>query len=175
GVAADGPGIIGNRRIGRRQGGVAQKQRRRKALDRALDHPLGVAGLDLALDQHRELGERTGRREGVRDSAERILMAVEPAFLRQVDAPIDHILAVMVARGQPEHLNDAGRRALVTVDRLVGDPDAHAASKDRFGDYIKYCWAMVAPSRLLSATNPLMNSCRPLWKISSIRLFPSRA
>src|SRR4029077_19747326 len=97
--------------------------------------------------------------------AERILVAVEPALLRQVDAPIGDVLAVMVARGQAQHLNDAGRRALVAVDRVVGDPDTHAPSKDRFGDYIKYCRAIVAPSRLLSATNPLMNSCRPPWKI----------
>src|SRR5262249_14741030 len=151
-------GIIGNRRIRRRQRRLPQEQRRREALDRAADDAVRVLGLDLALDQHRELGERSGRRERVGEIAERVLLAVERALLREGDAPVRDVLALMIARGQAQHLNHAGRRALVTVDRLVEDPDAHATNKYRFADYIKYCRAMVAPSRLLSATNSLMNS-----------------
>ncbi len=130
GLVTKRPGIIGNRGIRRRQRRLAQKQRRRKALDRTADEALGVLGLDLALHQHRELGERAGRRERVSEIAERVLVAVEPALLRQVDAPVGDILAIMVARGQAEHLNDARRRALVAVSSLVGDPNTHAASRD---------------------------------------------
>src|SRR5262249_35528406 len=150
-------------------------KRRRKPLDRAANDPVRVGGLDLALDQHAELRERTGCREGVGEIPERVLVGVEPALLGHVDAPVGHVLSLVIARGQAQHLDDAGRRSVVTIGRLVGDPDAHPRSKDRFGSYIKYCCAMVAPSRLLSATKPPMNSCRPLWKISSIRLFCSLA
>src|SRR5262249_51851058 len=41
--------------------------------------------------------------------------------------------------------------------------------------YIRYCSVMAPPSRLLLSMNSPMNSCMPCWKISSMRLFSSRA
>ena len=43
------------------------------------------------------------------DVAEGILMGLQPAVGGNVDAPIDHILAVMIARRQPQRLDYAGR------------------------------------------------------------------
>ena len=42
------------------------------------------------------------------DVAEGILMGLQPAVGGYVDAPIYHILAVMVARRQPQRLDYAG-------------------------------------------------------------------
>ena len=42
-----------------------------------------------------------------------------------VDAPALDILAVVVARRQPQHLDHAGRGRIVAVDRAVGDAKAH--------------------------------------------------
>jgi hypothetical protein len=45
----------------------------------------------------------------------------------------------------------------------------------RSADHIRYCSVMAAPRRLLSLMNSPMNSCSPVWKISSMRLFSMRA
>ncbi len=116
------------------------------------------------------------------DVAERVLLRLEPAVCGDVDAPVDHVLAGVVARRQAQRLDHAGARRFVAVDGFVRDADAHgdflesAANADRRcrAAYIKYCELTAAPSALLSETNSLMNSCRPVWKISSIRLFWSR-
>ena len=178
---------------------VSRKNRvGREPLDRAAHDALGVAGLDLPLDQHAELAERTFGGEGMGDVAERVLVLVEPAIGGHVDAPARHILAVVVARREPQHLDHAGRRRRVAVGGQVRDAKAHCrATEDGrqtavdklWGTkssslvlplsvrrrYIRYCSVTAAPSRLLSLTNSSMNSCSPPWKISSMRLFSSRA
>ena len=97
------------------------------------------------------------------------------------------ILAVVIARGQPQHLDHAGRgrarsgscvrcemRMRIADDRgqmsrRAKDRSAevqHSAGSPCLSSvapaYIRYCSVMAAPSRLLSAMNSLMNSCRPL-------------
>ena len=119
-------------------------------------------------------------REGMDDVAERILMGLQPAVGGYVDAPIHHILAVMVARRQPQRLDHAGGGSVVAIDALVRDADAHGSfpkgqrASTPLAAYNKYWELTAAPSALLSETNSLMNSCSPDWKISSIRLFCRR-
>ena len=50
--------------------------------------PSVVLGVHLAVDLHGEVAERPVDREGVGDVAERILVHVEAAILRDVDPPM---------------------------------------------------------------------------------------
>ena len=50
---------------------------------------------------------------------------LEGDIARQVDAPVDDILPIVVARGQPQHLRHTGRRHVVAVGGGVRDADAH--------------------------------------------------
>src|SRR5262249_61376483 len=59
------------------------------------------------------------------DVAEGILVLVEPAIRGDVDAPARHVLAVMVAWGQPRHLDHAGSGRLVAVTGQMRDADTH--------------------------------------------------
>ena len=106
---------------------VAQIEARRKSLDRAAHDALGIAGLDLALDRDGELAERALGGEGMGEVAEGVLVLVEPAIRGDVDPPARHVLAVVVARGQPQHLDHAGRGRPVAIARQVRDADAHEA------------------------------------------------
>src|SRR5260370_29388391 len=117
---------------------------------------------------------------------------------KSVDAPARHVLAVVVARGQAQHLDHAGGGRLVAVGDQMRDADTHergqpvceggtyrtacarpsplaAVLRLQRPLYIRYCSAMAAPRRLLLSMSSLMNSCIPCWKISSIRLFSSWA
>ena len=114
---------------GSRQRGLAQEQCRRKALDRAGDHAFGVVRIDLALDRDRQFAERPFGGEGMADVAEGVLVLVQQAILRQIDAPVDHILPVVIARGEPQHLGHAGGRRVVAIGGRVGDADAHGARR----------------------------------------------
>jgi hypothetical protein len=67
--------------------------------------------------------------EHVGDVAERILLRGKPCIGRNVDAPAHHVLAFMVARGEPQQLDSAGRRRVVAGDRRMGDADAHNRSQ----------------------------------------------
>jgi hypothetical protein len=195
-VAACG-GEGGDIRIGGGERGLAQIEARRKTLHCASQDSLRIAGLDLAFHRDRKFVQRAVGGEHMGDVAEGILVLVEPAIGGHVDAPARHILAVMVARGQPQHLNDARSRRLVAIAREVRDVDAHAQTTTDEAEhtgrngrgplqsrvarpapralYIRYCSLIAAPRRLLSSMNWLMNSCIPCWKISSMRLFSSRA
>ena len=93
-----------------------------------MHHTIGVLRIDLALHQHAKLLERAFGREDVGDVAERVLVLVELAVLGHVDPPIDDILAVVIARRQPQRLDDAVRRLAVAVDGLVGHLDAHSGA-----------------------------------------------
>ena len=129
GVAARG-GKGGDAGVGRGERGLAQIEARRKSLDRAAHDAVGVAGLDLALDHDGEFAERALGGEGVGEVAEGVLVLVEPAIRGDVDPPARHVLAVVVARGQPQHLDHAGRGRPVAIARQVRDADTHEADDE---------------------------------------------
>ena len=114
-----------DRRIGLRQGGVAQEQARRKPLDGAAHHAVGVLGLHFAVDLDAQFAERPIGGEHVGDVAEGVLMGGKPRVGRYIDAPAHHVLAVVIARRQPQHLDRARGRRIVAIDRAVGDAHAH--------------------------------------------------
>ena len=100
---------------------VAQEQARRKPLDGAVHHAIGILRLDLAIDLEAQLGERAVGGENMRDVAEGVFVRIEPRVGGNVDAPAHHILAFMVARREPQYLDNAGGRRIVTMDDTVGD------------------------------------------------------
>ena len=115
-------------RIGRsprrlRQGGVAQEQARRKPLDGAANHAVGVLRLHLAVDLDAQFVQRPVGGEHVRDVAEGVLVGGKPRVRRYIDAPAHHVLAFVIARRKPQHLDRAGGRRIVAVDRAVGDAE----------------------------------------------------
>src|SRR5215510_3970151 len=124
GVAARG-GETGNIRIGSGECGRAQIEARWEPLNHAAHYPLGITGLDLALDRHGKLAEWPLGGEHMGDVAEGIFVLVEPAIRGDVDAPARHVLAVMVAWGQPQHLDHAGSGRLVAVTGQMRDADTH--------------------------------------------------
>ena len=107
------------------QAGVAQEQARRKSLERAAHDAIGILRLDLAFDLDAQLRERAVGGEDMGEVAEGVLVGIEPRVAGNVDAPADDILAFMVARGEPQHLDHAGGRRLVAMDDAVGDAQAH--------------------------------------------------
>jgi hypothetical protein len=121
-----------NGRIGAGERALAQIEARREALDGTAHDALSVARLDLPFGDHGELAEGTLGGEGMGDVAEGVLVLVEPAIGRDVDPPARHVLAVVVARGQPQPLDDAGRGRGVAVARQVRDADAH--DRDQVSD-----------------------------------------
>ena len=191
-------GEAGDIRIGSGECGGAQIEARWEALDDAANEALRVAGLDLALDRHGKLAEWALGSEHMGDVAESVLVLIEPAIRGNVDAPARHVLAIVVARGQPQHLDDAGGGRLVAVGDQMRDADTHERGQPvceartyrtacawpnpvaascglQHPRYIRYCSVMAAPRRLLLSMNSVMNSCIPCWKISSMRLFSSWA
>ena len=68
-----------------------------------MDDAVTVLGLDLPINFDMEFVERSIGGEDVADIAERILMVGEAYIRRNIDAPVHHILAVVIARGQPQH------------------------------------------------------------------------
>ena len=118
-------GEFRDRRVEPRQRRLAQIKARRKPLDRADHHAAGVLGVDLAVHQHAQLRQRALGAEHMGDVAEGILVLVELAIFRHVDAPAFDILAVVIARRQPQRLDHAARRLLVAIDGLVRNLDAH--------------------------------------------------
>ena len=98
--------LLGERRLGERLGaGIdlrqrrsAQKEVRSKAFDRPIHHAARVEGLDLADRRHRQGFERAVGRESVHDVAEGVLGGAQAALDVDIDAPMLHVLAVMVAR-----------------------------------------------------------------------------
>src|ERR1700742_5114023 len=63
--------------------------------------------------------------------AKRVLELADLAVLRHVDPPVDHVLAFVIARRQPQRLDDAPRRLAVAIDRFVGYLDAHERLNNR--------------------------------------------
>ena len=118
-------GEAGDIRIGSGECGGAQIEARWEALDDAANDALRVAGLDLALDRHGKLAEWALGSEHMGDVAESVLVLIEPAIRGDVDAPARHVLAVMVAGGQPQHLDHAGRGRLVAVAGQMRNADTH--------------------------------------------------
>ena len=110
--------------------GLRQRVSRRNRLGgnrstRAAHHAVGVLRLDLALDLDAQLGERTVGGEDMGEVAEGVFVGGEPRVGGNVDAPADHILAVVVARREPQHLDHARGRRVVAMDDAVGDAQAH--------------------------------------------------
>ena len=62
--------------------------------------------------------------------AERVLIGFEPAVRGNLDPPVDHVLAGVVARREPQRLDHAGTGRLVAVERFVRDADAHGQSSN---------------------------------------------
>ena len=116
---------VANRRIRLRQRCIAQEQARRKSLERAAHDSVGILRFDLAVDLDAQLRKRAVGGEDVGEVAEGILVGIEPRVAGDVDPPVDHILALVVARGQPQHLDDARGRRFVAMDDAVGDTKAH--------------------------------------------------
>ena len=125
GVRARRFGEVDNGGVRHGQRGLAQIERRRKTFDRAVDDAVSVLGVDFAGDRHRQFVERAFGIEDVADIAEGAFLLMQLAILRYLDTPIDHVLAVMIARGQAQNLRDAFRRRLVAVAGGVGNANAH--------------------------------------------------
>src|SRR5215467_7394134 len=118
-------GEAGDMRIGSGECGGAQIEARWEALDDPAYDALRVAGLDLALDHHGKLAEWALGSEHMGDVAESVLVLIEPAIRGDVDAPPRHVLTVVVAWGQPQHLDHAGGGGLVAVGDQMRDADTH--------------------------------------------------
>jgi hypothetical protein len=109
----------GDVRVGCGERGLAQVEARREALHGIAHDALGVARLDLALHRHCELAEGALGGEGMDDVAEGILVLIEPAIGGDVDPPVRNILPVVIARGEPQHLDHAGSGLLVAIVRQM--------------------------------------------------------
>ena len=59
------------------------------------------------------------------DIAECIITGSQSHVGRDVDAPVGDVLAIVIARRQPEHLNYTCSGWIVTIDQTVGDAQAH--------------------------------------------------
>jgi hypothetical protein len=57
----------------------------------------------------------------MRDVAEGILVLIEPAVAGHVDAPVDDVLAIVVARRQAQDLDRARGGRAVAIGRQVRD------------------------------------------------------
>jgi hypothetical protein len=76
-----------------------------------------------------QLLERAVGGENMGEVAERVLVSGEPRIGGNVDAPVDHVLTLMVARGEPQHLDRARGRRVVMADDAVGDAQAHGSRR----------------------------------------------
>src|SRR5262249_29658631 len=86
------------------------------------------------LDQDSQLVERAIGGEGGGGIAEGVLVLIEPAVRRHVDAPVHDEFAVVVARGEPPHLDHAAGRAAVSIGRPVRGAEQHGtAASSRWG------------------------------------------
>ena len=111
--------------IGLRQCGVAQKQAGWKSLDGAAHHAIGALRLDLAVDLDAQFVEWAVGGKYVGDIAERVFVAGEPRIGGHIDAPAHDILALVVTRRQPQHLDHAGGWRIVAIDVAMGDAKTH--------------------------------------------------
>ena len=123
-------GIGGDGGIGLGQRGLTQEQGRRKPFNRALHEAGGVLGLHLALDHDTKLRDRAGRGESMGKVAERVLLGFEPAIRGDLEPPVDHVLAGVIARREPQRLDHARAGRFVAIQGLVRDADAHGQSSN---------------------------------------------
>ena len=147
---------VADRAVGLGQRGVAQEQARRKALDAAAHHAIGVLRLDFAVDLDPQFLERAVGGEDMGDIAEGVFVGGEPRIGHDVDAPALDILAFVVARRQPQHLDHAGGGRIVAVDRAMGDAKAHV--DDRGSDDREQITSTIDEAIL---SDPHVLICRP--------------
>src|ERR1700691_2056751 len=81
--------------------------------------------LDLAYDADTQRFQRLRRAQEMGDVAKRILVRVKPRINGDVDAPIDDVLAFVIARRKPQKLRDRGRGRVEMPDDAVGNTKAH--------------------------------------------------
>ena len=174
-VLACGLGKFRDRRVDMRQHRLAQIEARREALDRTLHHAVGVLRLDLALHRQAQFGERPIHGEDVADVAERVLVLGKLAVLRHVDAPADDILAVVIARRQPQRLNHRAGRLGVPIACRMRDADSHVSAAISRSS----CPAIAAP-RTASLRSPMAPGIHVLdlhtlkaWMAHATRARPS--
>ena len=79
--------------VGFGQRRFAQKEARRKSLDRAAHDAGGILRFDFAFDVDADALDRARQRESVHQIAERILALIEPAIVRERDTPTHDVLA----------------------------------------------------------------------------------
>ena len=175
----------GEARRSRRPASVSGVSRRnsvgRKPLDRAAHDAVRCPGSRPRPRPARASSlERPVGGEGVGDVAEGVLAAGRagnrrtrrcasattywPSWLRGVSR---RVWITLRARRRRSGRWSRGNAIRMAQCRLQPRSSAQALTAD-------IAAVMAAPSRLLSAMNSLMNSCSPLWKISSMRLFCSR-
>ncbi len=119
--------IVHHRSISHRQVCLAQKQRLRKALNRAGDNAVHVGCLDNAFDQNRNLFDRGDQRKAMDNIAESIVTRHKAAIMVDINAPIHDILAIAGARRHAQHLHHRQRRTVIVIAGLVMDRDTHGA------------------------------------------------
>lgn len=123
--SAHGMRKFADRSIGLRERCIAKIELGRKTLDSTAYEAIGVLRVDFAFHGDGQILERTFRRERMDNVAERVFVLMQQAILRQVDAPHDHMLPIMVARRQTQHLRHALRRLVIRVGGRVRYPDSH--------------------------------------------------
>lgn len=110
--------------IGAGQAGAAQERQRRLAI---VLHLALLVDLDQAVGGDQDRLMRFVQGQDVQDVAVRI--AQRPRRARQVQAPIDHVLALAVLRGQAQVLDAGAHPVFVAIGGVVGDRESHAASR----------------------------------------------
>ena len=128
GAGCGARGKVAQRPIGVGERALAQVHFRRQALDFAAHHARGVAGLDLAAGEDRELLHRPAvMGERRHDVAVRVLGLAQRAVDIDADAPALDILAVEAMRRQAQILNQHAGRRPIAMRNLVRNPDPHGA------------------------------------------------
>jgi len=99
-------GLVAQAGIGRSQRALAQEEFRREPLDRVAHDAGRVERLDLAVGTHRQRGQRTPHRQRIECIAESIFAHAPVTIRLDIHAPIDDVLAFMIARFDPQMLED---------------------------------------------------------------------
>ena len=146
-------GEIADRVVRLGQGRVAEEQARRESLERATHDAFGILRFDLALDIDAQFGERPVGGEDLGEVAEGVFMRIA-RVVRDVDAPADHVLAFVIARGEPQDLDHAGGRRFVAMNDAMGDAQTHG-SEMAIGGSDRSLWEMTPVGKDRRSGRPL--------------------